>query len=130
MRQATIIAKATVEEWNDTYSVGQLVKLIKDDGTCLIDKIRNEAIVVNGDTPVCWVERVTGCYLLSRIIPIIPKWRTGVPLEEGGYLIKYKPEGQKAAYIELAIWKNNSWERMNSPYYFDEDRVKEWCEIP
>lgn len=51
---------------------GTLVAVFRDNGEVFISTIRNEAQDM-GDRKVIWVEGIAGCYLLSRVCPIIHK---------------------------------------------------------
>lgn len=62
-------AQATVNCWNAEYSVGQPVKVYRDNGEVLQTVTRAKAQLIGG-TAVTWVEGIAGCYALSHIRPV------------------------------------------------------------
>lgn len=61
-------------DWNRDHPIGTHVVVTKDLGEKLETKTRSAAQVIpSGWTAVVWVEGIVGCYLLSRVKPIIEK---------------------------------------------------------
>jgi len=58
-------AQHEVNLWNEKYSEGQRVSLMKDDGEIIITKTRSSAWVM-GCSAVALFEGIRGSYLLSR----------------------------------------------------------------
>lgn len=58
------------DRFNAEYEIGQWVTVRKDNGEGLITRTRSRAEVLSGHSAVIWVEALSGCYLLDRIIPM------------------------------------------------------------
>jgi len=59
-----------VEDWNKKVSVGARVTVELDSGTFKETTTRSKAQVLPGNTPVIWLEGLSGCYLLDRVRPM------------------------------------------------------------
>lgn len=59
-----------VDDFNARYRIGQAVTVRKDDGEGLATVTRSQAQVLSGHSAVIWLEGISGCYLLDRIIPM------------------------------------------------------------
>jgi hypothetical protein len=57
-----------INEFNDKYPIGTPVKLLLDSGKITQTKVRAEAIILGGHSPVAWFEGVSGCYLITRVL--------------------------------------------------------------
>lgn len=60
-----------VNEWNAMYPVGTPVKVLRDSGEWVYTKTRSEAQVLSGHTAVIWLDGITGCYLLDRVVALL-----------------------------------------------------------
>lgn len=58
------------DEFNAQFRPGQRVMLRKDDGSSVATATRSKAEVLSGHSAVVWLEGVTGCYLLDRVLPL------------------------------------------------------------
>ena len=59
---------ATILAWNRCHPPGTAVILVKDDGTHTHTKTRSPAEMLGGHTPVVWLDELSGCYSLDRVI--------------------------------------------------------------
>ena len=57
-----------IERWNDRVPTGAAVSYRKDDGTLVQTKTRSRATLLGNHTPVIWLDGVTGCVMLDRVI--------------------------------------------------------------
>jgi hypothetical protein len=62
--------QAQCDRFNATYPVGQFVTVRKDNGEGVITRTRAAAEVLSGHSAVIWLEGISGCYLLDRIVPM------------------------------------------------------------
>lgn len=56
-----------VEDWNDRYQPGTVVDVETDDGSIIKTKTRSVAKMLEGHTPVIWLEDIRGAYALYRV---------------------------------------------------------------
>lgn len=61
--------KQIVESWNKHYPVGTPVRVMKDKGDEVETVTVSEAELLGGHTPVVWLEGISGCYALERVLP-------------------------------------------------------------
>lgn len=59
------------EEFNTSFPVGTVVKLLRDSGVVEDTKTRSAAFVANSGDPVIFLESVSGYYLLERVLPCL-----------------------------------------------------------
>ena len=59
-----------VDDWNAQYPVGTPVVVKLDGGDELYTRTRSGAEVLSGHTPVIWLEKISGCYVLDRVTAI------------------------------------------------------------
>ena len=76
----TASAAAIIDAWNSENPPGTAVIVIKDDGTHIHTKTTSQAELLGGHTPVVWLDGISGCYSLNRVITEAeqaakPKWR-------------------------------------------------------
>jgi hypothetical protein len=57
--------------FNQHYAVGQAVVVRKDGGEDFHTSTRSKAEVLSGHSAVIWLEGITGCYLLDRVLPVV-----------------------------------------------------------
>ena len=63
------VMTSKVEVFNDKHPAGSSVTVILDGGEKLETKVRFPAQVLSGHTPVVWLDKISGCYLLDRVMP-------------------------------------------------------------
>lgn len=68
MQDSIEVMESMVDAFNERNPPGTIVTMIKDLGQKVKTKVRYPAEILSGHTPVVWLEGVTGCYLLSRVI--------------------------------------------------------------
>ena len=61
-----------VENWNRDVRVGALVRVKLDDGREIYTRTIGPAVSFGGRSPVVWVGCESGCYGLSRVVPVLP----------------------------------------------------------
>lgn len=59
-------ANEAVKAWNNKYSVGQAVTVLLDSGEIRETRTISTARVMC-ESPVIWLDGVSGCYLLDRV---------------------------------------------------------------
>lgn len=59
------------DDFNARYPVGQIVTVRKDGGEVVSTTTRSKAEVLSGHSVVIWLDGISGCYLLDRVIPVI-----------------------------------------------------------
>lgn len=60
-----------VDEFNSLYPVGQRVSVRRDAGEGILTVTTAKAEVMGGHSAVIWLKDISGCYLLSRVTPIV-----------------------------------------------------------
>lgn len=68
MRATPAARRAIVDVWNDENPPGTAVIVVKDDGTRSNMKTTSLAVVLGGHTPVVWLDGISGCYSLDRVV--------------------------------------------------------------
>lgn len=68
MRESIEVMQNKVDEFNKRNPVGTEVTFIKDLGQKVKTKVKYPAEVLSGHTPVVWLEGISGCHLLDRVI--------------------------------------------------------------
>lgn len=66
-------AALEAENWNLKHPVGTRVQLRKDSGEAVDTKTRSEAYVCESGYAVCFLEGVSGYYLLNRVAAAPPE---------------------------------------------------------
>lgn len=74
--------QAQCDRFNAECPVGSMVILKKDAGNAFVTTTRSAAQVLSGHSAVIWLEGVSGCYLLDRVVPIDAA-ELGLSNEEG-----------------------------------------------
>lgn len=59
------------DKWNERYPVGQAVVVRLDSGEDRATTTRSKAQLLSGHSAVIWLEGISGCYLLSRVTPVM-----------------------------------------------------------
>lgn len=65
---AEMTKEQQVESFNIEHPVGSPVTVRMDGGGFLDTTVKHPAQVLGGHTPVVWLEGVSGCYMLSRVV--------------------------------------------------------------
>ncbi len=65
-----VLAQHAVDAWNAEHPARTRVTYIKDDGSTFDTWTRHAATVLGGHTAVAWLEGVSGCVALDRVIAI------------------------------------------------------------
>ena len=60
---------AQVRVWNENFPIGTAVIFRRDSGETVETVTRSKAEVLGGHSAVVWLEGVSGCYLLDRVLP-------------------------------------------------------------
>jgi len=60
--------QSIVDAFNERNPIGTEVTMVKDLGQKVKTRVRYPAEILSGHTPVIWLEGISGCYLLSRVI--------------------------------------------------------------
>jgi hypothetical protein len=60
-----------VDDFNARYPVGQRVSVRKDGGDGVVTTTSSKAEVLSGHSAVIWLDGISGCYLLSRVTPLL-----------------------------------------------------------
>ena len=68
MSESVEVMQSKVDIFNLKHPVGSLVTVIKDFGEKIETKVRYPAQILSGHTAVVWLEGISGCYLLNRVI--------------------------------------------------------------
>ena len=68
MQDSIEVMQSKVDAFNRRNPVGTTVTVIKDLGEKFETKVKFPAEVLSGHTPVVWLEGISGCYLLDRVI--------------------------------------------------------------
>lgn len=69
MNESIEVMQSKIEVFNQKHPVGSPVIVIKDLGEKMKTRVKFPAEILNGHTPVVWLEGISGCYLLNRVIP-------------------------------------------------------------
>ena len=68
MKQSLKVMQSLVDVFNEKNPVGAPVTVIKDFGEQFKTKVLHPAEILSGHTPVVWLEGISGCYCLDRVI--------------------------------------------------------------
>ncbi|HDZ14713.1 hypothetical protein LCGC14_1961170 [marine sediment metagenome] len=68
MTDSMEVMKSKTDAFNERNPVGTSVTVIKDLGEKFETQVKYPAEVLSGHTPVVWLEGISGCYLLNRVI--------------------------------------------------------------
>ena len=68
MQYSLEVMESKVAAFNKRNPVGTSVTVIKDLGEQVETKVKYPAQVLSGHTPVVWVDGISGCYLLDRVL--------------------------------------------------------------
>jgi len=68
MQDSLEVMLSKVDAFNKRNPVGTSVTVVKDLGEQIETKVKWPAEVLSGHTPVVWVEGISGCYLLDRVM--------------------------------------------------------------
>jgi len=68
MQESMETMRSKVEVFNKYHSPGSRVFVIKDDGEKFSTTVRAKAQILSGHTAVVWLDGITGCYDLNRVI--------------------------------------------------------------
>lgn len=63
------VAVERIVWWNETVPVGSDVMFCRSNGELIATKTTSRAQMLNGLTPVIWIEAVPGCVSLNRLCP-------------------------------------------------------------
>lgn len=69
VRKSHAQLQAQCDTFNRRYPVGTTVTLKRDTGDGQVTKTRAPAEVLSGHSAVIWLDDVSGCYLLDRVVP-------------------------------------------------------------
>ena len=68
MQDSMEVMQSKVDAFNKRNPVGSSVTVVKDLGEQVETKVKYQAEVLSGHTPVVWLEGISGCYCLDRVI--------------------------------------------------------------
>ena len=68
MQESIEVMQSKVDAFNNRNPIGTSVTVVKDLGEKVETKVRYPAEVLSGHTPVVWLEGISGCYLLNRVV--------------------------------------------------------------
>lgn len=68
MQESTEVMESKIKIFNEKHPVGSVVTVVKDLGERIETKVRHPAQILSGHTAVVWLQDVSGCYLLDRVI--------------------------------------------------------------
>jgi len=68
MPESTEVMQSKIDVFNSRHPVGSPVTVIKDLGEKIETKVRYPAEILSGHTAVVWLEGISGCYLLDRVM--------------------------------------------------------------
>ncbi len=66
--QSVEVMQRLVDAFNKKNPVGTSVTVVKDRGEKVETRVKYPAEVLSGHTPVVWLEGISGCYCLDRVI--------------------------------------------------------------
>jgi hypothetical protein len=69
-RERIAFDRMLVNEWNEQYPEGQKVIVVQDSGKYCHTVTTSKAQLLGGHTAVIFLEGITGCYSLRRVIAI------------------------------------------------------------
>ena len=68
MQEFIEIMESKVELFNQKHPIGSKVTVVKDLGEKFETKVRYPAEILSGHTAVVWLEGISGCYCLDRVM--------------------------------------------------------------
>ena len=68
MQESIEVMESKIKIFNEKHPVGSAVTVIKDLGERIETKVRHQAQVLSGHTAVVWLDGISGCYCLDRVI--------------------------------------------------------------
>ena len=68
MRDSTEVMQGKCDAFNKRNPIGSPVTVIKDLGEQVETKVRFPAQILSGHTAVVWLEDISGCYDLNRVV--------------------------------------------------------------
>ena len=68
MGDSTKVMQSKVDAFNEKNPAGTPVTVVKDLGEKMETKVRFPAEILSGHTAVVWLEGISGCYDLDRVI--------------------------------------------------------------
>jgi len=68
MKGSLKVMQSKVDAFNKRNPVGTSVTVVKDLGEKFETKVLHPAEILSGHTPVVWVNGISGCYCLDRVI--------------------------------------------------------------
>jgi len=68
MEESKEVMQSKVDAFNKRNPVGTPVTVVKDLGEQFETKVKYPAQILSGHTAVVWVEGISGCYLLDRVL--------------------------------------------------------------
>jgi hypothetical protein len=63
--------KADVDSWNANVAVGEKVTYRNDLGEEILTRTRSRAQVLSNHTAVVWLDGITGCVALDRVMSVV-----------------------------------------------------------
>ena len=68
MRDSPEVMQGKVDAFNERKPVGTSVTVIGDLGEKFETKVKRPAEIMSGHSAVVWLEGISGCYMLDRVI--------------------------------------------------------------
>lgn len=68
MQESTEVMESKIKIFNEKHPVGSVVAVVKDFGERIETKVRHPAQILSGHTAVVWLDGISGCYCLDRVI--------------------------------------------------------------
>jgi len=68
MQESVEVMKSKVEVFNQKHPEGSKVTVITDFGKRIETRVAGSARIIGGHTVVLWLEGLTGCYSLDRVL--------------------------------------------------------------
>jgi hypothetical protein len=62
------VMQSKCDVFNERYPVGSTVTVVKDLGEKFETTVKRSAQILGGHTAVVWVDGISGCYLLDRVV--------------------------------------------------------------
>lgn len=68
MQESMEVMQSKVEIFNQKHPVGSPVTVVKDLGERMVTKVKYQAVILGGHTPIVWLDGISGGYALSRVM--------------------------------------------------------------
>lgn len=68
MQEFIEVMQSKVDAFNKRNPVGTSVTVVKDLGEQIETTVKHPAEVLSGHTPVVWLDGISGCYCLDRVV--------------------------------------------------------------